>query len=54
MKIKNVMLENVRCFERKEIDIPSNRCVLVGRNGSGKSTILKAITNVYIYDGVSK
>lgn len=49
MKIKNVMLENVRCFERKEIDIPSNRCVLVGRNGSGKSTILKAITNVYIY-----
>ena len=49
MKIKKVILENVRCFERKEIDIPSSRCVLVGRNGSGKSSILKAITNVYIY-----
>lgn len=48
MKIKRVTLENVRCFEHMEIDIPSERCVLVGRNGSGKSTILRAITNVYI------
>lgn len=48
MKIKRVILENVRCFEHRKIDIPSERCVLVGRNGSGKSTILKAITNVYI------
>lgn len=48
MKIKRVTLENVRCFGHMEIDIPSERCVLVGRNGSGKSTILKAITNVYI------
>ncbi len=49
MKIKKVILENVRCFDKKEIDIPSSRCVLVGKNGSGKSTILKAITNVYLF-----
>ena len=48
MKLKKVILENVRCFEHKELEIPSECCVLVGRNGCGKSTILRAITNLYI------
>lgn len=48
MKLNKIILENIRCFDHIELKIPSECCVLVGRNGSGKSTILRAITNLYI------
>lgn len=61
MKIKRLQLKNVRCFNEYELDFTTedneilNHVVLVGRNGTGKSTVLKSIvhmlTKLYaIYD----
>lgn len=49
MYLKNIKLTNIRCFESTEIDfdLPGGKnrkwTVLLGENGTGKSTILKAI-----------
>ena len=45
MKIKKVILENIRCFDHLEIDFtgdkqPKDWIVVLGNNGVGKSTIL--------------
>lgn len=54
MKITELKLENVKCFERKELSLvkedteePLSVCALVGANGSGKSAILKAIVAAF-------
>lgn len=43
MKIESLILENYRGFQSLKLDLPQ-RCLLVGRNGSGKSTVLDALT----------
>lgn len=50
MKIRSIGLKNVKCFKQEKFDIsiPNTNdarsvCIFVGTNGSGKSSILKAI-----------
>lgn len=54
MKISKLELQNVKCFKHEtlnfikpETDEPLSVCALVGANGSGKSTILKAIVAAF-------
>ncbi|WP_170229171.1 AAA family ATPase [Polyangium fumosum] len=49
MHIRKILIENIRCFDRVELDLTrpdgslAGWTVLAGRNGTGKSTLLKAI-----------
>ena len=48
MKIKKVIIDNIRCFKHIEIDLTNNNgvvdwLVILGDNGVGKSTILRSI-----------
>lgn len=43
MKIKKITLTNYRCFEEIEVDFHDNLAVLVGNNGSGKTSVLEAV-----------
>jgi len=42
MVLKSLKLSNFRCYESLEIDFHKRLTLLVGKNGSGKSTILDA------------
>lgn len=44
MKLTNLKLHNYKAFKSIEIDIPQQLCIFAGINGSGKSSILDAIT----------
>lgn len=43
MKIKQLFLQNFRCFDSLEIDFDQSLTVIVGENGAGKTAILDAI-----------
>ncbi len=49
MHIRKIVIENIRCFDKVELDLTrpdgslAGWTVLAGRNGTGKSTLLKAI-----------
>ncbi|MCM1089791.1 MAG: AAA family ATPase [Butyrivibrio sp.] len=43
MTIKNIVLKNYRCFEDIEIDFHEKLTVIVGDNGSGKTSILEGV-----------
>lgn len=43
MKIKSLKLINYRCFKEFEIDLQDSFTLLVGNNGSGKSTVLDGL-----------
>lgn len=45
MHIKNLTLQNFKWFEHLEIDLHPNLTVIVGDNGSGKTSILEGIAN---------
>ena len=45
MYIKNLTLQNFKCFEHLEIDFHPNLAVIVGDNGSGKTSILEGAAN---------
>lgn len=42
MYLKKIKLHNFRCYERLEIDFHKKLTVIVGKNGSGKTSILEA------------
>lgn len=44
MLIKNIQLQNFRCFENFSAELNEKLTVIVGNNGSGKSTLLDAIS----------
>ena len=52
MKIKKVTLKNYKCFEKIEVDFHDKLTVIVGNNGSGKSSILDGVA-VSLGNGVS-
>jgi len=43
MKIKKIILENIRSYEREEIDFPEGSILLSGDIGCGKTSVLLAI-----------
>lgn len=43
MKIRKVVLENVKSYQREEIEFQDGVNVIAGRNGAGKSTLIEAI-----------
>ncbi len=43
MKIESIKLQNFRCFENLELSFHPQLTVIVGKNASGKSTILDAV-----------
>lgn len=44
MFLKSMVLHNFRCFSDLDIDFKNRLTVIVGNNGSGKSTVLEAAT----------
>jgi energy-coupling factor transporter ATP-binding protein EcfA2 len=44
--IASLVLENVRCFERAEVQLDAPVTVIIGPNGSGKTTIAEAIASL--------
>lgn len=42
MRIQKLILENFRCFEHIEVDFHSKLTVIVGENGSGKTSVMEA------------
>lgn len=46
MYLEKLKLHNFRCYEKLEIDFNRQLTVLVGKNGSGKTTVLEAIAIV--------
>ncbi len=43
MILRNLKMNDVKCFEDSEVSFASGKTVIIGRNGSGKSTILQSI-----------
>lgn len=43
MKIRRIAIHNYRGIEERNIDVPTSGAIARGRNGAGKSTILRAI-----------
>ncbi|MCF2613301.1 MULTISPECIES: AAA family ATPase [Fusobacterium] len=57
MKIKELEIKNFRCYENMKIKLDSNYIVLIGINGSGKTTILDALSialggYISVFDGM--
>ena len=56
-KIKELEIKNFRCYENMKIKLDSNYIVLIGINGSGKTTILDALSialggYISVFDGM--
>lgn len=45
MKIKEVTINNFHCYQHASFQVASQVTVLIGKNGSGKSSLLKSIKN---------
>lgn len=59
MRIESIKLKNFRCFENLEVAFHPQLTVIIGKNASGKSTILDAIavavgTFPSAFDGIGK
>ena len=55
MRIKELHLQNFRCFEELTIKFPTNYTVFIGNNGAGKSSILNALQIALgIFIGISQ
>ena len=45
MKITHLKIENFHCFRETEFDFARQTTVFIGKNGTGKSSLIKAICN---------
>jgi len=45
MIIKHLKIENFHCFRETEFDFASQTTVFIGKNGTGKSSLIKALCN---------
>lgn len=45
MRIKHLKIENFHCFREAEFDFASQTTVFIGKNGTGKSSLIKAVCN---------
>ena len=43
MKLQKITIDNFRCFKHFEITMPKGVSLLIGRNGVGKTSLIKAI-----------
>lgn len=43
MFLKKVSFKNFRCFQELELELPPNEIVLIGKNGSGKTSFLQGV-----------
>jgi predicted ATP-binding protein involved in virulence len=43
MKLKKLEIKNFRCFEQYNISFAPQSTILIGKNGTGKTTLLNAI-----------
>ena len=43
MKIEKITTQNYRCFKNLEIRFTKGVNILIGKNGTGKSTIINAL-----------
>lgn len=43
MKLKNLEIQNFRCFENLKLEFGERATVLIGKNGSGKSSLISAL-----------
>ena len=44
MKIKELTLENFRCFKEAKFEFADQTTVFIGKNGTGKSSLIKGLT----------
>ncbi|XYH94526.1 AAA family ATPase [Sorangium sp. So ce1128] len=49
--VSRLVLENVRCFARGEVPLGAQVTVVIGQNGSGKTSIIEAIASLAPGDG---
>ncbi|MBV5333704.1 AAA family ATPase, partial [bacterium] len=52
MKLSSIEITHFRCFESLRVDFQSDVNVIVGANGSGKSSILDAVA-IALYEVVA-
>lgn len=45
MKLNKIEIENFRCFQHFALEFASGATVLIGRNGTGKTSLIKSIAN---------
>lgn len=45
MRIKHLKIENFHCFKDAEFDFADQTTVFIGKNGTGKSSLIKALCN---------
>lgn len=45
MKLKKITIQNFRCFQNLELSLADDMTVLIGKNGTGKSTFIHAVRN---------
>lgn len=46
MKIKHLKIENFHCFKNSEFDFAAQTTIFIGKNGTGKSSLIKSLCNV--------
>ncbi|MDM1413273.1 AAA family ATPase [Myroides odoratimimus] len=55
MKIEKISIKNYRCYENEEISFGTESTIIIGKNGTGKSTLLSAIRKgmTFMFSGTS-
>ena len=48
MKLKHIKIANYRCFKKAAVDFDEHITLVVGKNGAGKSSLLKMLVGEHI------